>query len=410
MRLELILTGAELLDGRRADTHAQRLGSALRSLGLSISRATVVGDGEEEIAAALRAAMERADVVICTGGLGPTIDDRTRDAAAEVFGLPLVEDPETLNWILELFATFRREMPPNNARQALFPQGATILPNPIGTARGFSVDRDDRLIIFTPGPPRELAMMIEQEILPLLDKRLPDRDALATVSLRTFGYGEGGLDKALRGVEFGEVDLAFTATTPEVILTLTVNDAVAEAAEAKLNSAKRAIENVVGDAIISDDGRTLEEVVFGLLQAAKMTIATAESCTGGMIAARLTSVPGVSDYFLQGAVTYSNEAKVQRLGVAAELIDQHGAVSAEVARAMAEGIRKTAGTDYGLGITGIAGPGGGTPEKPIGTVFTALAGPDGTRDWRDRLPGGRERVRLLATESALNRLRKELKQ
>lgn len=408
MRLELILTGTELLDGRRADTHGQRLATLLRPIDLSIDRTTIVGDGQAEISDALRGALDRADLIICTGGLGPTVDDRTREAAAEVFGLPLIEDEPTLAHLRELFANFGRAMSDNNRRQAAFPEGATILLNPIGTAAGFAIEAAGKIAIFAPGPPHELEMMAREQVVPFLTAHLPPGDTIASVSLRTFGFTESGLDKRLRAVDLGEVELAFTATMPEIILTLTARHHDAEVARARLAAARSAVEGVVGDSVISDDGSELEAVVARLLAQRGQTFATAESCTGGMIAARCTGVSGSSTWFLQGAVTYSNEAKTQRLGVSAELIQSHGAVSREVAEAMAQGMRATSGADWAIGVTGIAGPTGGTIEKPVGTVHMALASTAGVEHWHDRFPGDRWRVRLLATENALDRLRRAL--
>ncbi|NLH48186.1 MAG: competence/damage-inducible protein A [Myxococcales bacterium] len=408
MRLELILTGAELLDGRWSDTNTQLLALALKEIGLIFDRATVVGDGFDDIAAALREAWERADVVVVTGGLGPTVDDRTRDAAAAVFDVPLVEDAPTLALLVEFFKRFGRELSDNNRRQAQFPQGATILANPIGTAAGFAFAAGGRHALFAPGVPRELEMMAREQIVPYLKRHLPSHHAVASVSLRTFGWAEGALDKRLALIELGDVDLAFTAMTPEIMVTLTARDAEPEAAKAKLAAARALIEPAIGPAVITDDGRTLEEVVAGLLLAKNLTLATAESCTGGLIAARCTNVPGSSAWFREGAVTYSNEAKVRQLGVPAELIAAHGAVSREVAEAMAAGLRERSGADLAIAVTGIAGPSGGTLEKPVGLVHMALAGPSDVQAWRDVFSGDRRRVRLVAAEQALDRLRRVL--
>jgi len=407
MRLELVVTGAELIDGRRADSHTQRLAARLRTLDLTVARATIVGDGQTEIAAALRDALARAELVICTGGLGPTTDDRTREAAAEVFGRPLIEDEAELRHLRELFAQFGREMTDNNRQQAMFPQGAEVLPNPMGTAPGFLIADGEQLAFFTPGPPRELEVMIEREILPRL-ARLPHTAAVRAVTYRTFGEGESWLDKRLREVDWEGVDVAYTATMPEILLTLTATAAAPAEAESRLLAARAKLEALIGPSIISDDGRTLEEVVGALLTESGRTLAIAESCTGGMIAARCTDVPGSSAWFLEGAVVYDNAAKTRRLGLPEALLAEHGAVSEPVAVAMAEGMRRTAGVDFALAVTGIAGPTGGTPDKPVGTVYLALAAAEGTQVWLNKFPGDRRRVRQLTAENALNRLRRRL--
>jgi nicotinamide-nucleotide amidase len=408
MQIEVIATGAELLDGRGADTNARLLARALRPVGARLTRATIVGDGIDDIAAALREALPRADAVIVTGGLGPTVDDRTRDAAALVFDAPLIEDEPTLTALQGWFRGFGREMKDNNRRQAQFPRGATIVPNPIGTAAGFVIDQGGRVVLFAPGVPRELELMAAEQFAPFLRQRFGVTETITVIVLRTFGFTESGLDHRLAQLDLGDVELAFTASIPEINVTLTARDADPAAAAARVAAARALIDPVLGLSTISDDGRTLEEVVADLMTARKLTLALAESCTGGLIAGRCTNVPGSSNWFLEGAVTYSNDAKVRRLGVPAELIAAHGAVSREVAEAMAAGIRRTAGADLGLGVTGVAGPGGGTPAKPVGTVHMALAHAGGVEHWLDKSWGDRARVRMFAAEQALDRLRRHL--
>lgn len=408
MRLELILTGAELLDGRWSDTNTALLARALKEIGLTIDRATVVGDGLADIAAVLEESWRRADVVLCTGGLGPTVDDRTRDAAALVFGVPLVEDEPILTRLIDLFERYGWKWSDNNSRQAQFPQGATILANPIGTAAGFAFAADGHHALFAPGVPRELERMAREQIVPYLKSHLALNQAVATVSLRTFGWGESRLDKRLSSLDLGDVELAFTAILPEIMVTLTARAADLPAAKTKLAAARALVEPIIGPALIADDGRTLEEVVAALLIAKNLTLATAESCTGGLLAGRCTNVPGSSSWYREGAVTYSNEAKSRQLGVPAEVIVTHGAVSGEVAEAMALGMRERAGADLALAITGVAGPTGGTIDKPVGLVHMALASPDGVQAWRDVIPGDRWRVRMVTVEQALDRLRRFL--
>jgi len=408
MRLELICTGSELIDGRRQDGNTMLLAQLLRGIGLQIERVTLTGDGQDDIASALRETLDRADIVICTGGLGPTVDDRTRDAAAEVFAAPLIENEAEVELLRQKFAFFGRTMKDNNRRQAHFPEGAQILPNPIGTAPGFVCEKDDHIAIFAPGVPKELAMMAEQHMLPLLQTKMPKRVFVETVTLKTYGHTESGVDKRLREVDLGDIDLAFTATFPEIHLTLTAVDDNDENAQQRVAYARKQIETSLGEAIFTDDERTMQQVVADLLLQSKLTLATAESCTGGLLGKRLTDVPGSSQWFIEGVITYSNEAKMRRLGVVQEMLDEHGAVSQEVAEAMATGMRKSAGSDLALSITGIAGPSGDSKEKPVGTVHMALAYPDGVEHWHNVFPGDRERVRTFAAQTALDRLRRFL--
>ncbi len=409
MRFELVCTGAELLDGRVTDTNTPMLAQMMRDAGWEISRLTVVSDGLEVIADALAEAMQREQVVVVSGGLGPTIDDLTRDAAARVLGVPLVEDEQALARLQYKFSQFGRKMSDNNRRQALFPQGATILPNAAGTADGFVCTPGDHLIVFAPGVPTEFEHMAREQIRPLLIARSGNAEAIATVSLKTFGQGESILDSQLAPLDLDGVRLAFTAVMPGVNITLTALEPDMATARAKLARARALVEEKIGESIYTDDRRTMEEVVAQALVERKLTVAVAESCTGGMVAARLTNVPGSSSWFREGVVTYSNEAKEARLGVSHATLEQHGAVSEQTAIEMAEGLRRGAGVDLALSITGIAGPTGGSKEKPVGTVFMALATPDGTKTWRNVLGYDRRSMRLIATETALDRLRRYLR-
>jgi len=409
MRLELICTGSELIDGRRIDTTTKLLANLFREEGLNVFRVTLVGDRDADIAKALRSSLSQAEIVIVSGGLGPTVDDRTRYAAAEVFRRELVEDADALRELEEKFALFNRPMMDNNRRQCLVPTGARILANPIGTANGFALEEGGKWTIFAPGVPRELELMAREQIIPLIHEQFALKGQVSRVTLKTFGKTESAVDKLLADVELGDVELAFTASFPEIHLTLTAIGASKTIAERKRNKVRALIRRRLEEAIFTEDEREMEEVVGELLNKHGLKVATAESCTGGMVAARLTNVPGSSNYFIEGAVTYRNEAKLSRLGVSEELLAQYGAVSEQVAQAMAVGMRESSGADLAISVTGIAGPEGGTPEKPVGTVFMALASPQGVRTWHDTFRfGDRWRVRTLSAATALNRLRKFL--
>lgn len=411
MRLELICTGSELIDGRRVDTNTKLLANLFRAEGLNVYRVTLVGDREADIANALRASLSQAEIVIVSGGLGPTVDDRTRYAAAEFFQRELVEDADAVKELEEKFALFNHPMMKNNRRQCQFPVDARILPNPIGTANGFAIEENGKWAFFAPGVPRELDRMAREQIIPLIHRQFALKGQVSTITLKTFGKTESGVDKLLSDMELGDVELAFTASFPEIHLTLTAHGAGKAIAERKCNKVRALIRRQLGDVIFTEDEREMEEVVAELLANSGLKVATAESCTGGMVAARLTNVPGSSNWFVEGTVTYSNEAKLHRLGVSEAVLAEHGAVSEQVAEAMAVGMRESSGADLAISITGIAGPGGGTADKPVGTVFMALASPDGVRTWHDSFRfGDRWRVRMLSASTALNRLRKFLLQ
>ena len=407
MRVEVVLTGQELIEGRRRDINTQILAGQLHKIGLEIARVTMTGDDLKEIIEILDQTSIRADAVIVTGGLGPTVDDRTRDAAAEVFDAPLIESAQELEVLKDKFVRFGRPMSDSNRRQALFPQGASVMPNPFGTACGFYLETRGRLVFFAPGVPSELEMMASDHIVPLLAAR-SGKQAVESITLRTFGQTESMLDQILQPVALGEVRLAFTASFPEIDITLTSIATSADEAKAKLTPVLAALEEKIGNFIFSRTSQTMEEALAELMLQRGLTIATAESCTGGMVAARLTNVAGSSQWFKEGVVTYSNEAKMNRLGVSREILEQFGAVSAQAAEAMASGIRESTKADLGLSITGIAGPSGGSIEKPVGTVYMALATPVDLKNWHYVFPGNRSRIRTLITQNALDRVRRWL--
>jgi nicotinamide-nucleotide amidase len=404
MRVEVINTGTELLLGHVLNTHLRFFAEALFPLGLRIERQVTVPDGIA-IREALIEAAARAEVVIVTGGLGPTTDDITRDVVADWLGLRLVHDEEIMRAIAERFARRGLTMSARIGLQALRPAEATVLPNEHGTAPGLYLPPTHQSphLFLLPGPPRELHPMFTASVLPLLEKVLPPRPEVAMRTYRTAGLGESAVEELVGesllalGLEVG-----YCARPGEVDLRLIgAQEALARAAE--IVAAKLAGQ------LVSSDHRSLERVVVDLLTARGETLATAESCTGGLIAHRVTNVPGASAVFLQGFVTYANHAKIRALGVPVALLEKHGAVSREVAAAMAEGARAAAGVDHALATTGIAGPGGGSAEKPVGTVFIALAtklGP--TTVEQHRFPTDRETFKDLTAQTALDLLRRRL--
>jgi nicotinamide-nucleotide amidase len=408
MQIEIIAIGSELTAGVTIDTNSAMLAQKLRAVGLEIDRVTLVSDQEDQIIQTFAAVFARADAAIVTGGLGPTEDDRTRFAAAKVFGAELKEHAESVDRLKMIFKAFNREMPESNRVQAMFPIGAQILENPMGTARGFACEVEGRIALFLPGVPRELEIMADQTVVPMLVDRAGLAVHIATVTLNTFGETESGLADRLKDFTSNhpEVELAYSAKFPTIELRLSAKGGTKEQADQYIADGRKYIEDILCERIFSQGGKTLPEVMGQLLIEKGLTLATAESCTGGMIGAAVTNASGSSEYFLEAAVTYSNDAKMNRLGVRAETLETYGAVSEETAIEMAEGIRKISGADLGVSVTGIAGPTGGTPEKPVGTVHMALAYNGGVKHWMNRVPGNRERVRNLTTYAAIDRVRR----
>lgn len=408
MRIEVLNTGTELLLGTTQNTHGGWFGRQLFTMGLRIARQETVPDGD-----AIREAFEemigRADAIIITGGLGPTSDDLTREIVAQTLGLSLHQDEHALRTLQSFFTSRGREMAPGNLRQAMVPTGADVLPNSNGTAPGLYLPprinpRSDCAVFLLPGPPRELYPMFHQEVAPRL-RALSGIEFVPGLSeLKFTGIGESdfhhGLDAdlaAISGLEFG-----YCARMGEVDLRL-IGDSI------QVATAREIVLKKFPQYLISDDGSSMAETVLRLLREKGKTLALAESCTGGLIAHRLTNVAGASDVFTHGWVTYANEAKTGQLGVPAEIIATHGAVSEETARAMAEGALRESGADYAVAITGIAGPSGGTPEKPVGTAWLALAGKN-TETSAQKIyhPRSRQDFKDSASQSALDMLRRQL--
>jgi nicotinamide-nucleotide amidase len=401
--LEVINTGTELLFGSVVNTHLPYLGQQLFSIGLRVQRQVTVPDGAS-IGEAIVEARERSDILLVTGGLGPTSDDLTREIVAELTGRELVYHEEIFSPIRERFEQRGIRMSDRIKRQAYVPKGATVLVNHFGTAPGLYLATDSKFphLFLLPGPPREMCPMFEQSALPILRGLVGTVDLSAAI-FRVVGLGESGIEEIISPdlAKIPGLELGYCARLGEVDVRL-IGDHVS------IEQASEIVRNHLGVYVVSQDSESLEEVVVQELAAARATVATAESCTGGLLASRLTNVPGASAVFLEGYVTYSNEAKTRTLGVPAELISRVGAVSAEVARAMAEGVRARAGATYGLATTGIAGPDGGTPEKPVGTVFVALATPKETQVEKLFYPSDRESFKQSVTQHLLDELRLEI--
>lgn len=404
---EIIAIGSELLTPFRSDTNSLWLTAELNALGIAVRRKTVVGDDESFLEETLRDALRNSPIVITTGGLGPTEDDITRKVVARVTKRPLVLQPDILDRIRHLFESRGLKMAPNNERQALVPRDAEALHNEYGTAPGIVIAEDDRLLILLPGPPREMRPMFTAYARPRLAP-LAGNTRLRTRTLRVAGMGESQVDDLIAPIytRYTNPTTTILFNNTEVELHFTARAPSDTEAEALLDEVVGQVEQVLGVNVFSHRGESLEEIVGLRLTLKGYTIATAESCTGGLLSKRLTDVPGSSKYFLEGVVAYANEAKTRLLDVPAELIARHGAVSAEVAEAMAVGVKARAGTTIGVGITGIAGPDGGTEEKPVGLVYVGVAGDFVVTHRKFVLPGDRDRIRHLASQVALDLVRR----
>jgi nicotinamide-nucleotide amidase len=409
MHAEIIAVGSELLTPDRIDTNSLFLTAALNRLGIEVIRKSVVGDDPSQLRDAFGGALERSDVIISSGGLGPTEDDLTRETVAELLGRRLRRDEEILAGIRERFRRYNRPMPETNARQAMVPEGAEMLPNPRGTAPGLWLEARGRIVILLPGPPGELEPMFEREVVPRLEKRSPGL-RLYTRELRVAGLPESDVEERVSGIyrQYPDVRITILAVSTEIQLHPRLWSDNAREANRVLDEMSERFALALGENLFSTRGQTLEEVVAEGLHRQQATLAAAESCTGGMLAARLTNVAGSSAYFRGGIVCYSNEMKISVVGVPAETIEAYGAVSSEVALAMADGVRRGTDSTIGVGITGIAGPSGGTAEKPVGLVHIAIADRAGSRDKAFQFAGDRQRIRLNATQAALDSVRRYL--
>jgi nicotinamide-nucleotide amidase len=406
MKAEIIAVGSELLTPDRQDTNSLFLTAELNKLGIEVLRKTIVGDERALLLEAFRDALNRVPIIISCGGLGPTEDDLTRETVAELLGRKLVRSDAVVLAIEARFRSFGRRMTENNLRQAMVPEGAELLTNPRGTAPGLWLEKGDQVVVLLPGPPRELKPLFLEEVLPRLQRRAP-AGRMFHREFRVTGLGESHVDHLAGPIytRYPEVQTTVLASPGEVQIHLRMWSADAEHAGNTLAAIQQALDLALAERIFSRDGSPLEAVVAHQLLQHNATIAAAESCTGGLLAERLTTIPGSSAYFLGSVVCYSNELKTAWAGVPPELISTKGAVSSEVAVALAQGIRRKVGSTLGMGVTGIAGPGGGSEEKPVGTVHIALAGPTGVRERSVRFVGDRDLIRMQAAQAALDMVR-----
>jgi nicotinamide-nucleotide amidase len=410
---EIIAVGSELLTPYRTDTNSLYLTEQLNLLGIDVIFKSIVGDNLHQLVAAAEHALFRSEIVIFSGGLGPTEDDLTREAVAEALGVGLRRDPDLLRSLEERFAARGWKMAPNNTKQADVIEGATALPNPNGTAPGQWLcgqsDGREHIIVLLPGPPFEMRGLFESEVRERLRAKVPPA-FLATRTLKVAMLGESSVDARVAPIykQFADIETTILAGAGEIELHFKTRATTQDAAQRRVDELAGLVEDELDDAVYSRNGESLEQIVGYWLQLRNATLAVAESCTGGLLAERITSVSGSSRYFLGGAVVYSNNLKTELAGVPAEMIDRHGAVSREVAAALAEGIRYRCESTLGVGITGVAGPSGGTPEKPVGLVFHAVASDQGTEVVQRNFPGDRKRIRRFASTMALDMVRKLL--
>jgi nicotinamide-nucleotide amidase len=410
---EIIAVGSELLTPFRMDTNSLYLTEQMNQLGVEVIFKSIVGDDRSHIVAAAQHALFRSEIVIFSGGLGPTEDDLTREAVAEALGVTLRRDEDVLARIEQRFAARGWKMSANNVKQADVLEGSTVLPNPNGTAPGQwlngNFDGRENIIILLPGPPHELKALFETECRERLRAKLPVAH-IATRVLKIAMLGESLVDARVAPIykRFTDVQTTILAGAGEIQLHFKSRAESLEAAQARVDEAADAVEEELDDAVYSRDGQSLEQIVGYWLQMRNATLAVAESCTGGLLGERITSVAGSSRYFAGGAIVYSNSLKTELAGVPADMIERHGAVSREVAAALAEGIRYRSEATLGVGITGVAGPNGGTPDKPVGLVFHALASANGTEVIERNFSGDRNRIRWFASTLALDMVRRNL--
>jgi len=413
MKVGILTIGNELTNGRITDANASFIAREINLQGWQIETIISVGDDFAAIKNRLDYLLSLTDAVICTGGLGPTADDITTAAIAEAFNLPLYTDENVLNYIKDIFTKFNFPWVGNNAKQAIFPQGAEIIPNSRGTAPGFALFINKKPIFVIPGVPSEAKIMLTLGVIPILFRYFPQKEQYTSKqTIKTFGLSEAAVDEKLKDIDFDSmgVNVGFYPVFPENHIVLISRHKTLEEAQKNLQKAQDEVSARLHDYIFAWEEKSLEEVIAGLLTKKKLTIAIAESCTGGSITNRLTNVSGSSDYLERGLVTYSNAAKISMLGVPAEVIEKHGAVSEETAKLMAEGVRKLAGTDLGLSSTGIAGPTGGNEEKPVGTIYLALSDSNGTICRHHAFKWDRQRNKDIFSEAALFLLKNYLQE
>jgi len=410
---EIIAVGSEMLTPHRVDTNSLYLTEQLNLLGVDVIFKSIVGDDMRRMVAAAQHGLFRSDIIIVSGGLGPTEDDLTREAIAEALGVGLRRDPEIVAKLEQRFAQRGWKMTPNNAKQADVLEGATVLPNPNGTASGQwlsgQFEGRERIVVLLPGPPHEMKALFESEVRERLREKVPPAH-LFTRTLKIAMLGESAVDARVAPIykRFSDVETTILAGAGEIELHFKTRAATLEQAQERADEVAGLVEDELDDAVYSRNGESLEQIVGYWLQMRNATVAVAESCTGGLLAERITSISGSSRYFLGGAVVYSNNLKTEFAGVPADMIERYGAVSREVAAALAEGIRYRCESTFGVGITGVAGPGGGSVEKPVGLVYHAVASDSGTEVIQRNFPGDRKRIRRFASTMALDMIRKKL--
>jgi len=406
MRVEIISIGSELLTPEGVDTNSLYLTKELNRLGLEVQLKTTVGDEEEKLIDAFKSALLRSELIIATGGIGPTGDDVTKQAFCRAIGRQMTLDEEVLTYLKDRFVRRRKPFPSHFQQQAMVPQGSLVLKNPAGTAPGVWIKENQKDVILLPGVPREMEYVFQNSVLPRLQKMLKEPQILDRRVFKVVGLTESEVDQLLKE-EIAELkgDLILLAGWGEIKVHLKVRGKDNEETERIFDRYETRLHEKLGSHLLGRGEVTLAGVVGELLREKGATLAVAESCTGGLLGSRITDVSGSSDYFNRGIVAYSNDAKIEELGVPKELIESHGAVSPEVAEAMAKGVRRLSRTDYGIGITGIAGPTGGTPEKPVGLVYIGLASEEGTKVERCFFLGSRKKIKFLSSQKALDMLR-----
>lgn len=407
MRCEILAVGTEILLGDIVNTNAQYISKRLSEEGIFVYHQSVIGDNPERLKQAYELAFSRADLVITTGGLGPTKDDLTKEIAFEYFGMRSVCHEESLNQIKEYFEKINKPLGKTNEKQAYFPEEAIVLKNNNGTAPGCILEEAGKVLVMLPGPPREMKAMFEESVIPYLRKY--SKEILVSKILRIIGVGESAAAELIGDLIDNEnPTVAPYAKEGEMIFRITARAESEEVANKLIAPVEAEIRSILGDNIYGEGETTLEDALGSILVGKGLTIATAESCTGGMVAARLINYPGISASILEGAVTYSNEAKIRRLGVKEETLNSFGAVSEETAIEMAKGIASTSGADIGIATTGIAGPGGGTEEKPVGLVYIAVYYNNEVEVRKLNLSGNRQRVRERAATAVIDMVRRKL--
>jgi nicotinamide-nucleotide amidase len=409
MQAEIIAIGTELLLKEREDTNSGYIAEKLFALGIEVHYKTVVGDNQIDMENALKRALEKTDLVIATGGLGPTLDDFTKKVAARIFEKDLVLDKRVLERVEEHFRKRNLVMPKENVSQAYIIRGSYLLSNSRGTAPGFIIEKGEKSLVLLPGPPREMEPMLE-EVIPFLEKKYKIRRFVESRILRTSGLPESALEEKIRDIikERKNPTIGLTAHYGGVDIRIRARASTRKILERLLKETEEKISERLGDYIFGKGNQTLEEIIGYLLCLHKLTLAVAESCTGGLISHRLTNIPGSSDYYKRGVICYGNQSKVDFLGVPPETIREFGAVSSQTAQAMARGVRDLSRTNLGLGITGIAGPGGGTSQKPVGLIYIALSDGKNAECKEFKFLGNRKEVKNKSSQAALDLLRKYL--